>query len=416
MKNTFHGHFRPSEEHFTMLWKDAMFCLDTNILLRLYRYSEVTKNELLNALTSVRDQVWLIHRVGEEYFKHRLPELGRQLNTYKTSKENFRTILDILHDEKNHPVISGNLYDNLQALYSRIEDEFNVNEKKIEERLNNDDILQKLEEIIGNKVSSSYSPAELEAIKKEGDERFSVDIPPGFVDAKKKQDPNDKLSKYGDLIIWKQMIDLSIKEKKPIIFITEDRKEDWWLKQSGRTIGPIPALIYEFKQKSGFDFYMYSADRFLLNSAKSGKQEVNKDVLLELRAARTYDDQHVGLQGKQLSEIFQLNPHFEVHVATNGEFRYQFVLGNVVVLNGVETYHSIDAMIRGIIILKAAFRIDSNLVVRTVLNVFEFGIEANGYLQCVSEMYDTQDELYQHYEEIKLFVSEASPYPINEWK
>jgi hypothetical protein len=66
----------------------------------------------------------------------------------------------------------------------------------------------------------------LNEIKKEGKERYGRRMPPGFKDDKK---PEDK--KYGDLILWYQIIDEAKKSKKPIVLISGDVKDDWWLEK-----------------------------------------------------------------------------------------------------------------------------------------------------------------------------------------
>jgi hypothetical protein len=70
-------------------------------------------------------------------------------------------------------------------------------------------------------------------------------------------------NKYGDFIIWNEMIDLAISKKLPIIFVTDDIKEDWWKKSKNFIISPRPELIKEFESKSTQYFYMYSMERFL---------------------------------------------------------------------------------------------------------------------------------------------------------
>lgn len=62
---------------------------------------------------------------------------------------------------------------------------------------------------------------------------------------KKKKDSGDRRL-YGDLIVWKQVIQKSKKDKINIILVTDDLKEDWWLKINGKTIGPRFELIKEF--------------------------------------------------------------------------------------------------------------------------------------------------------------------------
>jgi diguanylate cyclase (GGDEF)-like protein len=63
--------------------------------------------------------------------------------------------------------------------------------------------------------------------------------------------------------VWSQLKDVAALQQKPIIFITDDAKEDWWLKHEGKTIGPKPELIHEMQADAQVDFHMYSSDRFI---------------------------------------------------------------------------------------------------------------------------------------------------------
>ena len=46
----------------------------------------------------------------------------------------------------------------------------------------------------------------------------------------------EDIKKYGDLILWYQIIDKAKESKKPIILISGDVKEDWWLEKNGKRI------------------------------------------------------------------------------------------------------------------------------------------------------------------------------------
>lgn len=81
---------------------------------------------------------------------------------------------------------------------------------------------------------------------------------PGYKDAKK-----GETDKYGDLVIWFELIEHAKAHKKPIIFVTDEKKDDWWLKTKGEIVSPRPELINEMQKKAGVTFYLYSASRFI---------------------------------------------------------------------------------------------------------------------------------------------------------
>src|SRR5690606_1035128 len=101
-----------------------------------------------------------------------------------------------------------------------------------------DEIREKLEEIIGQCVGSPPTQEYIAAICREGEQRFAAKMPPGFMDSAKGDGSNSVFSyggisyesKYGDLFIWKQIIEYSLSDPgRYIIFLTDDEKDDWWL-------------------------------------------------------------------------------------------------------------------------------------------------------------------------------------------
>ncbi|WP_455232969.1 PIN-like domain-containing protein [Geopseudomonas aromaticivorans] len=138
-----------------------------------------------------------------------------------------------------------------------------------------------IDELFTGKTGSPYSPEELTALATEGEERYKHEVPPGYKDANK-QDKDDPYRKFGDFLIWKQTIRHAKANQKPVILITDDKKEDWWLEQSGRTVGPRPELIEEFKKETNQGFWMYTVDRFVQESAKTTDTTVSEEVLTEI--------------------------------------------------------------------------------------------------------------------------------------
>ena len=72
-------------------------------------------------------------------------------------------------------------------------------------------------------------------------------------------------------------------KQKPVIFITDDRKEDWWLERNGKTIGPRPELLEEFLSKTGQSFYMYRPQQFLLYSKDKLGSTVSDNTIEEVK-------------------------------------------------------------------------------------------------------------------------------------
>jgi hypothetical protein len=91
---------------------------------------------------------------------------------------------------------------------------------------------------------------------------------------KELHDPKGKIlpDPFGDAIIWFQILDYakSQPQKKPIIFVTDDAKGDWWWIQSGKKWGARPELIAEMREV-GVEFHMYDSSSFMEEAAKHSK-------------------------------------------------------------------------------------------------------------------------------------------------
>ncbi|HAW08750.1 MAG TPA: hypothetical protein DCW42_06230 [Bacteroidetes bacterium] len=82
------------------------------------------------------------------------------------------------------------------------------------------------------------------------------------------------------MILWYQIIDKAKESKKPIILISGDVKEDWWLVKDRKRIMPLPQLKKEMFEKAGVDFHIYTADRFL---EYYDSKPINQDAINEVR-------------------------------------------------------------------------------------------------------------------------------------
>jgi hypothetical protein len=125
-------------------------------------------------------------------------------------------------------------------------------------------------------------------------ERFADRIPPGYADADKEKNPNQASffhnqikypRKFGDLILWRQLIG-HVKSQgiKFVILVTADRKEDWWWREQGKTIGVQPELVREIRRLGSVDlFWMYSSAQFLEHAKMYAQAKVSDQAVAELQ-------------------------------------------------------------------------------------------------------------------------------------
>lgn len=101
-------------------------------------------------------------------------------------------------------------------------------------------------------------------------------MPPGYGDSKKAN------NKFGDLLIWKEIIAYAKSKKLDIIFVTHDQKDDWWNDVSGKTIGPRVELRKEFYEETGKMFHMYTMSSFLSFFTESNGKSIDKTTMDEV--------------------------------------------------------------------------------------------------------------------------------------
>jgi hypothetical protein len=87
MKTTFHGYYQPKDDDFSQLWKDSEFVFDANVLLNIYRYSQETRETLIDIFSKFSDRIWVPHQAAMEYQRRRLGVIGKQESAYKDIQE-----------------------------------------------------------------------------------------------------------------------------------------------------------------------------------------------------------------------------------------------------------------------------------------------------------------------------------------
>lgn len=282
VREGFRGYFQPSKQEFDTLWADGEIVVDTNVLLNLFRYPAALRDDLLKILRDREDRLWLPHQVALEFHSRRWNVVGEQEGKFDAIDRALR--------EARAPVNNAikELHRLPAAESAELRGQFETALESFEEALarhkeswgSHDEIFTAVTALYDGRVGSPYNSDELGAAQQEGAERFEMQIPPGFKDQGK---PDDR--QYGDWILWKQLLEHSAAVQSPVIFVTDDGKEDWWVKTSGKQRMPRPELIEEFFQASGQRIHIYSVKRFLSFVEERGV-EVSKAATEEARRAQ----------------------------------------------------------------------------------------------------------------------------------
>lgn len=306
MKDKFKGYYRLDENGFSILWKNAVFIFDTNVLLNLYRYQSSTRDELLKVLERLKGRVWIPNHVGLEYQRNRLSVIAEQHKRYSEvrnivskSVSTMQGELESLQLKKRHSHINPDaLVDAISDIKNKFISDLDELERQSINVNSDDNIRERLERLFNGNIGDAYASQEnLDSLFKEGDKRYSNGIPPGFKDIGKEKDENDSFSyggliykrKYGDLIVWKQIIDHAKSANiKDLILVTDDAKSDWWWKvDSGgsKTIGARPELVDEIYREARVErFYIYNTESFLNYANEQLNAKVAEKAIEEIRA------------------------------------------------------------------------------------------------------------------------------------
>ena len=217
---------------------ELTFIFDTNVLLDLYKYNDEMIDYFISIFDSNIDKFWIPKQVQVEFNRHFIENKIRNLSICSNIKDQVSRIVS---DLNNSVDVAFNRDGKFRLRNSQIGKQDILNDIK---KFKND-ITNKLDEIqpkINKDLKEDedcihkFTQLELMSIYEEGDKRFKYKIPPGFTDANKdsleekreKNNANEEkysISKYGDLIVWKELLRKISDDNKKVIFIQNEKKK-----------------------------------------------------------------------------------------------------------------------------------------------------------------------------------------------
>ena len=283
MRNTIREYMQLTDVEKNQLWKTAIFVFDANIFLDCYRYTKVTREEILGAIKSLKNRVWMPKQVAQEFMKNRpslIYECLGKFDIISKKADEFVNECVKLADISSED-------DDIKALKNCIDRKIiKLKDKcKFCDSPSDDSIVSEILELYEGKVGKGFTKERLVDLQKEFNERCEKLIPPGYKDVKKENNA------IGDYLLWKELLEYAKSERKNIILVTEDKKEDWWWMERGKTIGPRYELNREFYAETQQDFYMYDLTGFLKRMKIEKGSNVNEAILSEIRRKRVLEDQ-----------------------------------------------------------------------------------------------------------------------------
>ncbi len=322
--------FRLSELEERDLFKKGHVVFDSSALLSFYEYTEKTSDEYFTKIfKKLEGRLWLPAQVIYEFEKNRekvvqkpkgeytkLIEISKSQTEggYLSSMQNSISLisknLDVIFGQlqtlsektkKNnkHPYLKQESINEFKKELDRFQSEIELLKKgydkmedatqiqitnqikKIEDKSSKDKLRERIDEFF--KQGSSYSYEKMLDIIREGKFRYENEIPPGYKD----EDAKVGFQMYGDLLLWFQIIDYAKNKNRPIIFVTNDLKEDWWNQEKGKKSNEIPRheLLYEFKDKTKQNIWFYTTDKLIHKSNQYLETGIADKVIEEVKTA-----------------------------------------------------------------------------------------------------------------------------------
>lgn len=286
MKNEFSWYLSSASAAAQIAWKSGILTVDANVLLDLYRYHSATCESILVALESFAGRIWIPRQAAVEFFRNRKKVIASSEQTFREAStaidELDKSVSGGVGKLRGYRLVPRPALDELSAAIASAINEARANmeeaAKKHPNYLEDDPVLARILKLFDGRVGEVPSADVYDKICKEGKRRFDLKVPPGYMDDKKDED-----RKYGDFILWTQLMEFAKASGSPIIHVTSERKEDWWEREYGKTLGPRQELVEEFWRESGQQIHLYQTEHFLRLAAEQEGRSVNQEAVEEIR-------------------------------------------------------------------------------------------------------------------------------------
>ena len=266
----FAGFLNFDEEHSAQALRTGLVVPDANVLLNLYKYNEATRVDMLRALGSVGDRLFVPHQVLVEFWRNRRRILTEHRDSIAKIQESLLKVPERVQQEidryrritrDENELLHGGLAQlaaDAESLVALMQTALDAVVDPVAPTAN-DPVLQMLAELSGGRVQPRPDEVTWEALTSEGLSRAQALIPPGYLDADK---TNGEYA-AGDFLVWNAAITEAVRRKIPLVIVTGDIKEDWWSRSRGDLMGPRPELVEEFRALGGETVVLMQPTTFL---------------------------------------------------------------------------------------------------------------------------------------------------------
>ena len=276
----FDGYWRRPNRDYKTAVRTYLIVLDANVLLELYRFTPKAREELLDVLGKLGSRLWIPHQVVAEYYARRVDAVKEHLELYTDLPESLdehkvKVLAELNRFAKRCSLDGGGrsqLVDPIAEAFTTVKEKIDQLGKafdlSLEKMVEGDHVLISLSKILDGKTGGPFNETEEGELLAQYARRATAKTPPGYKDAGKPENA------HGDFFVWEQLLRHAGSIDSPVLFVTNDAKEDWVRRQSGFIVGARPELIAEFTERCGQDFLLTQLGNFL----RTAKEELKVDV------------------------------------------------------------------------------------------------------------------------------------------
>ena len=337
-----------SDEEIDAIFKNSIITFDANVLLDIYRVDKKTRQEIKESIEQFKINLWISHQAASEFLKNKNRVEVNSKNIFSKYITSLKSIHDKIITEiskiqsQNH-TSNKSIQEKINEYTSSIKNKTEQITTDLEnisttyrDELNDEKTLEWIFSVFEGKVGEPFLSDTLESLHAEADDRIARKIPPGYKDADK-----DGLDKYGDFLLWKQLLNRAKQEKKPVVFITSEKKEDWFEKISGQIIQPRRELLEESMRETSQRFLIFRTEFFLRQSARmrsGGEISENTEKAIE-------EIENLGARDDEIEVVGLLNelalncpPEFDMEKHSDSMQQYEGIFQNIPSAKDIEYY------------------------------------------------------------------------------
>ncbi|MDP9956855.1 putative nucleic-acid-binding protein [Epilithonimonas hungarica] len=241
--------------------RDAIFVLDTNILLAPYNVGKDSLEKIRKVYEALisKKRLYIPDHVIREFATNR----SNQISNIFTNIDNLLSNIPVIKSFE-YPILAEiDAYKELKSVRNKMQENLKSYKKSLQELLQgitdwnwSDPVTIMYQNTFneGNIIKPAISESELLS---EYYSRIEDKLPPV------NNDKSKEINGIGDFVIWKTILEIGNNNNKDIVFVSNDEKNDWLLQGNQKSISTKFELVDEYYRHTGRHFITMNFNTFL---------------------------------------------------------------------------------------------------------------------------------------------------------